>query len=297
MRVLITGASGHIGSVLSKRLGDGHALRGLDLRLPDRAVEAAEPGEAGEVVDPGKAGEVGEPGEAAAQASQTGHIDFLVGDCSDPAVADRAVRGVDAVVHLAGVATEADLPTILRTHVETTAALLDAMVNHGVHRMVYASSNHADGMAPRSASLSHDTPTRPDTFYGVGKVTAEALLSLYADRHGISSVAMRIGSFLERPETRRNLSTWLSYGDCVRMVRAALTAEVDGVAIIYGISNNTDAWWDLEPGRAIGYHPEEDAANFADSIAARPEDDIEGARVGGPFSTKQFDRSAFGESS
>ncbi|MDQ3480317.1 MAG: NAD(P)-dependent oxidoreductase [Actinomycetota bacterium] len=266
MRLLITGASGHIGGVLSTRLHDEYDIRGLDLRPPEGDVDAAIGG------------------------------DFIVGDCSDPEVANRAVEGVDAVVHLAGIATETDLPAILSTHVETTAALLDAMVSHGVDRMVYASSNHAVGMTARSALLTNDVAPRPDTFYGVGKVAAEGLLSLYADRFGISSVAMRIGSFLERPETRRGLSTWLSYDDCARMVRAALTADVVGVATIYGISNNTDAWWDLAPGRALGYHPQDDAAAFAATIPTRAEDDIEGARVGGPLTTKEFHLPAFGKS-
>ena len=46
------------------------------------------------------------------------------------------------------------------------------MVEHGVPRIVYASSNHAVGHTPRTDRLSVDTRPRPDTFYGVGKVAA-----------------------------------------------------------------------------------------------------------------------------
>ena len=263
MRVLITGAAGHIGSVLTGGLATEHELRGLDLVQPDFAF----------------------PGE------------FTIGDCADPSVAAAAVNGVDAVVHLAGVPSESPLPTILHGHVIGTAALLDAMAQSGARRMVYASSNHAVGMTPRNEVIGPGTPPRPDTFYGVGKVAAEALLSLYADRYGISSVAMRIGSFLERPETRRALSTWLSYDDCVRMVRASLRADFDGVRVIYGISANTDAWWDLQAGHALGYEPVDDAAAFAADIPDRPEDEAEAARVGGPFATDLYDRRPFEEES
>ncbi len=260
MRVLITGAAGHIGTVLAHQLSDSHELRGLDLRPAPQSW----------------------PGE------------YVVGDCADPAIADRGVDGVDAVVHLAGVANELSLPSILHGHVESTAAVLDAMVQHGVRRMVYASSNHAVGMTPRSDPVTTSTLPRPDSFYGVGKVASEALLSLYADRHGISSVAMRIGSFRERPSTRRSLATWLSYDDCVAMVQAALTADIDGYVPIYGISANRDAWWDLEPGRALGFEPRDDAAAFEDSLEARPEDEAEAAYVGGPFAAGAVVRRPFG---
>jgi uronate dehydrogenase len=259
MRVLVTGAAGHIGTVLWSRLSAEHTLRGVDLRAPDAGFDG----------------------------------ELVIGDCADPDVADAAVAGMDAVVHLAGIPTESDLPTILHGHVETTAALLDAMVQHGASRMVYASSNHAVGMTPRQPSLGVGVRPRPDTFYGVGKVAAEALLSLYADRYGISSVAMRIGSFLETPTVRHNLATWLSYDDCARMVRAALTAEFHGVRVIYGVSDNTDGWWDLEPGRAIGYQPQDDAAAFTPSIADRDEDAAEAARVGGSYATDVFARRPF----
>ncbi len=261
MRILITGAAGHIGSVLAERLSTDHDLRGLDIVQRPQDY----------------------PGE------------FVVGDCADPEVADAAVADTDAVVHLAGIPTEAALLAILQGHVIGTAALLDAMVQHGVRRMVYASSNHAVGMTPRPATgpVGVDTPARPDTFYGVGKVAAEALLSLYADRHAISSVALRIGSFLEKPQTRRNLATWLSYDDCVAMVEAALTADFDGVRTIYGISANRDAWWDLEPGRALGYHPHDDAARYEHELVERPEDHMEAARVGGPYAAPDFARRPF----
>jgi uronate dehydrogenase len=260
-RILVTGAAGAIGTTVSRGLAKAYQLRGLDLRLPD----APYPG------------------------------DLVTGDCADPATALRAVEGVDAVVHLAGIPTEASLPETLHSHVSTTAALLDAMVLHGVPRMVYASSNHAVGMTPSGRVLGVDTRPRPDTFYGMGKVAAEALLSLYADRYGISSVAMRIGAFEPAPTTRRQLAIWLSPPDCVRMVEAGLTARFDGLRVIYGISANRDAWWDLAPGRALGYHPQDDASVHEQDIPSRPEDESDAARVGGVFATGQYDRRPFSQ--
>lgn len=255
MRVLITGSEGSIGRVL--RAGLDHEVIGLDL------AEGAE----------------------------------HVGDCADPAFVDAVVARVrpDAVVHLAGVPTESSLPEALSSHVLTTAALAEAMVAHGIPRIVYASSNHAVGRTPRGALVTTGTRPRPDTFYGTAKVAAEALLSLYADRHGLTAVACRIGSFLERPETRRHLCTWLSHGDAVRMVGAALTGG-EGFEALYGISDNTRAWWDLEPGRRLGYHPQDDAEDFAAEIEAMPErraDWAEAAYVGGPYATSGFERPAF----
>lgn len=219
-------------------------------------------------------------------------------DCTDPAAVDALVaeRRPDAVIHLAGISDESSLPDALQSHVVSTAALLEAMVRHGVPRIVYASSNHAVGRTPRTTELNVDVHGRPDTFYGVGKVAAEALLRLYVDRHAIDAVSTRIGSCGPRPTSRRQLSTWLSQSDAVRMFHAALTAPSPGYAVLYGISNNTRAWWDLEAGRGLGYHPEDDAEEFAaeiESVAETEDDRAEAAHVGGPFATTQAERPAF----
>jgi uronate dehydrogenase len=202
---------------------------------------------------------------------------------------------LDAVVHLAGIPTEGALPDELTSHVVTTGVLLDAMVEHGVNRIVYASSNHAVGRTPRRDLVGTDIPPRPDTFYGVAKVAAEALLRLYVDRYGLDAVAARIGSFLPQPENRRELATWLSHDDAVRMVEAALTAADPGFAVIYGISANTRAWWDLEPGRRLGYDPQDDSEDYAGQIeSAGPteQDRLEAAFLGGEFATETFHRPA-----
>jgi uronate dehydrogenase len=253
MRVLVTGAAGSIGQVVSAGLRDlGHDVRGLD-RVQAPTVD-------------------------------------VVGDCLDPEAVAQGIDGIEAVVHLAGTPEEDRLALELESHVLTTATLLDAMVVAGARRMVYASSNHAVGMHESGGLLSADARPRPDTFYGVAKVAAEATVSLYADRHPLSGVALRIGSFLPRPQTMRHLATWLSPADCVRMMQAALTAEVHGLAVVYGISANTRGWWDLRPGRALGYDPQDDAEAYAAEIATRPDDPAEAARVGGPYAGPAFTR-------
>jgi uronate dehydrogenase len=259
-KVLLTGSSGAIGNAVDSGLSAlGHRIVGLD--LPGRGAD-------------------------------------LDVDCTDPAAVDGAMARVrpDAVIHLAGIPTESSLPDALTSHVLSTAALLEAMLRYDVPRIVYASSNHAVGRTPRTERLGTDVNARPDTFYGVGKVAAEALLHLYVDRHLIDAVSTRIGSCLARPTTRRELSTWLSPADTVRMFHAALTAPSPGFAVIYGISANTRGWWDLAPGRALGYHPEDDAEVYAAEVEATPEtrtDRAQGARVGGPFATPEFERHAF----
>jgi len=219
-------------------------------------------------------------------------------DCTDHVAVDAAVEqvGPDAIIHLAGISTESSLPDALVSHVVSTGALLEAMVQHDVRRIVYASSNHAVGREPRSELLDADVRGRPDTFYGVGKVAAEALLHLFVDRHGIDVVSTRIGTFADRPRTRRQLGSWLSHDDGMRMFEAALTAPTPGFAVVYGISANTRGWWDLGPGRALGYDPQDDAEQYAAEIEAQPEteaDRAEAAHVGGPYATVESERPAF----
>ena len=261
MKVLVTGAAGSIGTVVCTGLFDrGYDVVGFD-RLPEPA--GFEGG-------------------------------WFTGDCADPDAVRSAFAehpGLEGVVHLAGLPDEASLPDEMTSHVYTTAALLDALVEGGVGRMVYASSNHAVGRTPRTGLVSTDALPRPDTFYGVAKVAAEALLRLHVDRYAMDAVALRIGSFGAQPESVRQLSTWLSHDDAVRLVDAALTAPDPGFAIAYGISNNTRAWWDLEPGRALGYDPQDDAEAFAATVP-EGDDEVEGAFVGGPFVTERFYREA-----
>jgi uronate dehydrogenase len=262
MRVLVTGAAGSVGRTVVPGLAErGHEVVALD-RVDFSAPTAAE---------------------------------VVVCDVLDADAVRAAMRGVAAVVHLATSPGETDLAESLESHVLTTATLLDTMVEQRVHRLVLASSNHAVGRTPRTDLLPVETRPRPDTFYGVGKVAAEALGSLYADRHAMTVVACRIGSFQPEPANRRSLSTWLSPGDAVRMVEAALTAPEVGFAVLYGISANTRAWWDLEPGRRLGYEPQDDAEVFAERVLSEPETDadrFDASHVGGPFVGVEFERPA-----
>ena len=266
MRILLTGAGGTIGRVLCEGLaGLGHEVVGLDLVPAPEGVTGA----------------------------------WHVADCADPdaVAAVFAEERLDAVAHFAGIPEERGLQESLTSHAVTTAALLDAMVATRVTRIVYASSNHAVGRTPRAGLpdglLTVDQRPRPDTFYGVGKVAAEALLSLYADRHALDAVSCRIGSFAETPRDTRALSTWLSPADCVRMVEAALSAPAPGYAVLYGISRNTRAWWDLAPGRALGYEPLDDAEDHAGSVEPGEGDEEAAAHVGGAFAGRSAERPAF----
>ena len=257
-RVLVTGAAGTIGTVLSRDLPThGHRLRLLDRQPP------------------------------------AGGEDCVIADITDASAMEAAMDGVGAVVHLAAIPTEAPFDDILHANIEGTYRVFDAARRAGVRRIVFASSNHAVGFTPRAPLVGVDVPPRPDTYYGLSKVFGEALGRLYVDRYGMAVACLRIGTFKERPVAPRELSTWLSPGDAVRLVHACLTAPDLTYAVVYGISANTRGWWDLEPGRALGYHPVDNAEAYAAGIvAAHGEPDLSHhteAFLGGDFVGPEFD--------
>jgi len=252
--ILVTGAAGRIGSYLLAGLPAlGWQIRGFDLRT-----------------GPATAG-----------------VEWIAGDIRDTTALPAAMRGIEAVVHLAAIPTEAPFNDLLGANIDGTYQVFEAARQAGVPRMVYASSHHAVGFTPYAPLVDAGTRPRPDTLYGLTKLFGEALGSLYADRFGMRVACLRIGTCVDRPSGVRDLGTWLSPDDTVRLVHACLASPDLGYAVLYGISANTRGWWDLAPARALGYQPQDDAEKFAAEILAAqgPFDETgpDGRYLGGDF--------------
>ncbi|MEI5523270.1 NAD(P)-dependent oxidoreductase [Streptomyces brasiliscabiei] len=254
--VLLTGAAGGLGTLMRELL----PAHGYELRLLDLLPVAGAP-------------------------------DAITADLADREALREAVRGVDAIIHLAGISLEASFEKILRANIEGTYNLYEAARAEGVPRIVFASSNHAVGFTPRPGAgdppIPVGTPHRPDTFYGLSKSFGEDLAQLYWDKHGLETVSVRIGSCFPEPTSVRMLSLWMSPADGARLFHAALTAEDVGHTIVYGSSANTRLWWDLSTARALGYEPRDDSEPYAEKLIAEhgelDPDDVAHANLGGHF--------------
>jgi uronate dehydrogenase len=234
-KVLVTGASGMIGLSLRELLKDRYTLR-----LQER------PG--GKPLAP--AGE----GEEIVQAN-VADIDSM----------RDAVRGVDAVIHLAAssaVGTPWD--DALQNNIVGIYNVLEAMRLEGVRRMVFASTNHVTGYNEiKGRPCYPDMPVRPDGFYGASKAFGEALARFYVDEHGLEVICLRIGSWQPEPLNVRHLSTWLSPRDMAQLAWRGIETPLTW-GIFYAISGNTRRYWDIGPTQEqLGYAPEDDGERYA----------------------------------
>src|SRR5919197_1515522 len=243
-RVLLTGAAGRIGRSLAARLADRYDLRLLYHRtIPEEHAEAA-----------ARARESGGPIGLA-----DWRTELFVSDAQELAAMQRACTGVDAVVHLAGdPRVEAPWESILANNIVGLRNTYEAARLAGVRKVVFASSNHATGVyEQRGVYTSPDMPVRPDSYYGVSKAFGEAIGAHFSDEFGMSIICLRIGSFQERPRNERHLATWLSERDAAQLVWRSIEADVP-FAIVYAISGNTRAYWDISSARELlGYEPED----------------------------------------
>ncbi|MBM3945402.1 MAG: NAD(P)-dependent oxidoreductase, partial [SAR202 cluster bacterium] len=252
-KVLITGSSGLIGGIVSRGLADKYDVSGVDIR-PSPGI--------------------------------TTHI----ADMRDLDAIQPAFEGKDAVVDLAAlIAVDSTWENVHANNLPATYNAYEASRRAGVKRVVFASSNHTAGMwefdppykqliagdytglDPKTLRrVTVDMPVRPDGPYGIGKVFGEATGRFYSDQHGLSVLCMRIGTVNPegRPITIRQLATILTHRDLVQLVDRCISAP-DSVrfGVVYGISNNTWRFWDIEGGRKlIGYQPQDDGEQWRDKL-------------------------------
>jgi nucleoside-diphosphate-sugar epimerase len=166
MRILVTGANGFVGSALIPILkSHGHQIRASVRRpgitpVPDTVVT----------------GEIGP------------ETDWT-----------EALRGIDAVVHLAARVHHMDDPVdsslvieaYRRINVEGTRRLAESAARAGVRRVVFVSTIKAVTENSGDSPVTEATPPAPETPYGISKLEAERVLTEIGGRTGLETVILR----------------------------------------------------------------------------------------------------------
>jgi nucleoside-diphosphate-sugar epimerase len=182
--VLVTGGAGYIGSVtVGRLLTQGRAVRVLDTMM------------------------FGDGALAAHRASTA--LEVVQGDVRDADAIARAVDGVDAVLHLAGLVGDPACaldPALTRAvNVDSTVTLAEAAKRAGVRRVVFASTCSVYGAAGEDW-LDETSPTGPVSLYAESNLESEALFASHLNGHGVERVLLRFATvFGASPRMRFDL--------------------------------------------------------------------------------------------
>ena len=164
MKALVVGGAGYIGSVVTRLLVDqGHQVVVLD---------DCSTGHADSVPD---------------------GVELQQRDITEVAEVLRDGE-FDAVLHFAAkslVGESVVKPSIYwRTNVYGTRVLLDAMAEHGVHRLVFSSTAATYG-EPESIPITEDAPTRPTNTYGATKLAVDMMITGECAATPLAAVSLR----------------------------------------------------------------------------------------------------------
>jgi len=165
MKVFITGISGFLGQHIAARL----AQEGVEMVANIR------------------------PTSDVSHLSEYG-IKFITANLRDPEWMEKALKGVDMVVH-AATSKGGPWPTFYEDNVKSTESLLDACVKNKVKRFVYISSvavyDHSD--VKDGAVIPEDKAfeTVFSNHYSRSKIEAEQLVTRYHRDHGLETVVLR----------------------------------------------------------------------------------------------------------
>lgn len=228
VRILVTGATGFIGLEVAQQLArSDHQVRLLVRRLSRAPLVAT--------------------------LQRHGGVDVVHGDLAAPASIERAVAGIDAIVHLAGRATFEPYARLAPSLVDGSRTLARAAAHAGVAHIVFGSSAfvHAGDGTP----IDRRTAVSPVLDYGRAKVDAEAALQEETDRAGIGLTILRL-PHVYGPHSllfglvRRRLVLFPGRGDNVfaqlhvaDAARAIIAAAEQGVTGQFPIADRSRATW------------------------------------------------------
>jgi nucleoside-diphosphate-sugar epimerase len=213
-RVLVTGATGFIGYEVARQLAEKGYKPRLLVRRPLRAnllqSLAAEP---------------------------------VQGDLQSPESLQRAVRDIDAIVHLGARAIFEEYDLVSPTIVNGSIALMRAAIDEGVKQFIFSSSMLV--YKSQSAEVDQNTPATSNLGYGRAKREAEAGLEELADQAQVSLAIIRLphvygardlmfnqlrSGYVFFPGNGRNQFAHLHVLDSARVLIAALEKEWTGIS-------------------------------------------------------------------
>jgi nucleoside-diphosphate-sugar epimerase/glycosyltransferase involved in cell wall biosynthesis len=183
---LVTGANGHVGrAVVTRLLADGHRVRAFVRRLPEARVAG---------------------------------VEYAIGDLSDAAAVDRAVRGAETVIH-AGAATRGGWAEHRASTVVGTGNIIASCRAHGVAQLVHISSMSVVDWAGSSVVDEHaalEPRSEERGAYTRAKLEAELLVA----GSGLPCVILRPGQIfgggiavINGAVARAAAGRWLVLGD------------------------------------------------------------------------------------
>lgn len=145
--IAVTGAAGHLGAALCRRL----LIAGFRVRALIRT---------------------------SAIALQNLELELVKGDLEEKDTLDRLCKGVDTVYHLAGLISigSASIQDLWHTNVDGTASVLTACQRNGVRRLVHFSSIHAYSAVPKNQVFDETAPSAWEYPYERSKAAAQALV-------------------------------------------------------------------------------------------------------------------------
>ncbi|MEN9675673.1 MAG: hypothetical protein RIS76_1569 [Verrucomicrobiota bacterium] len=231
--VLVTGSSGRIGrAVVGALVGRGHRVRGFD------------------------------------RVAGSGASECLVGDLTDRSALDRAMIGMECLVHLAATPDDADFVSeLLPNNLLGVYHVLESARLAGVRRMILASSGQVQWWQRQAGGipLRTEDPPSPRYWYAATKMFLESIGRGFAETHGVSVIIARLGWCPRTVEQEREIASelwsqdvYLSPGDAGRFFAGAVEAP-DTVrhAVVNAASRpRHQAQFDMTSARTLlGYEP------------------------------------------
>lgn len=214
MNIVITGASGFVGSALAQRLFTDDQIK---LTLVDNQFSSSR-----------LAGS---------------RVSYVEGELQDPAVREQALSGgVDVLYHLAAVpggAAEANPVLSKQVNLDATLALIEEVAaTESCPRVVFTSTIAVLG-APMPAMVNDDSPIVPAMIYGTHKAMVELALANMSRRKLVDAVSVRLPGIIARPPAPSGLkSAFMS--NLFHSLRAAepFVSPVSAMATLWLMSVN-----------------------------------------------------------
>ncbi len=169
------------------------------------------------------------------------HYQFIHGDICDKDVVDKAMQGIDTVVHFAAEShvdrSILDAAPFIKTNVEGTYVLLEAAVKHKIKRFHHISTDEVFGSLPLNSDLkfTDSTPYDPRSPYSASKAGSDHLVRAYHETYGL-------------PVTISNCSNNFGpYHFPEKLIPLAITNLMEGKKVpVYGDGLNVRDWLYVE---------------------------------------------------